>query len=80
MTLTTEQVQAILDRLEAGGTMKEEAAQLGMSYNVLRTMLEEVAGLNAYLTAMAEQRVKRATLPPSRNFLAEPVEAAKPTP
>jgi hypothetical protein len=60
--------------------MKDEATQLGMGYPALRKMLEEVAGLNAYLTAMAEQRVKRAKLPPSRNFLAEPVEAAKPTP
>ena len=72
MTLTPNEVEAILHRLEAGGTMKDESAQLGMSYAALRTMLEEVAGLNAYLTAMARQRLTRAKLPPSRDFLTEP--------
>ena len=48
MTLTPNEVEAILHRLEAGGTMKDESAQLGMSYAALRTMLEEVAG---YLSA-----------------------------
>ncbi len=74
IVITTEQVQAIIDRLRAGSTtMKAEAGRLGMSYNALRHMLEEVIGLDVYLAAMAQQRVKRAKLPPSRNFLTEPV-------
>ena len=74
IVLSTEQVQAIIDRLRAGSTtMKAEAKQIGMSYNALRHMLEQVIGLDAYLTVMAQQRVKRAKLPPSRNFLTEPV-------
>jgi hypothetical protein len=74
IVITTEQVQAMIDRLRAGSSsMKAEAAQLGMGYAALRHMLEQVIGLDVYLTVMTAQRVKRAKLPPSRNFLTEPV-------
>jgi len=80
MTLTTEQVQAVLDRLRAGSTMKEEAEQLGMTYYALRHALEQVIGIEGYLSLMAAGLLR---LPPSPNFLNEdaapdPVTVGKP--
>jgi len=71
VTITTEQVQGVLDRLRAGGTMKDEAENLGLTYTALRNVLAQVVGMEVYLAAMAAQRSKRAKLPPSRNFLEE---------
>lgn len=74
LVITTEQVQAMLERLRTGATMHDEAAQLGMTYNALRNMLEQLIGLDVYFTVMAEQRIKRCKLPPSKNFLVPETE------
>ena len=72
ITITTEQVQGIIARLLAGTTtVKDEAAQLGLSYQALRNVLEQVVGIEAYLTAVTQARLKRMKLPPSRDFLSE---------
>lgn len=76
IVITTEQVQAIIERLRAGSSsMKAEAAQLGMGYAALRKVLEQVIGMDAYFTVIAEQRAKWAKLPPSPNFLKETTPA-----
>lgn len=70
VTITTEQVRGILERLGSGQTtMKAEATQLGIRYAALRRVLEQVVGFEAYLRMMEAQRLARCVLPPSKNFL-----------
>jgi hypothetical protein len=70
VVITSEQVAGIIERLLAGTTtVKDEAAQLGLSYQALRAMLEQVAGIETYFAAVAQARLKRMKLPPSKNFL-----------
>jgi hypothetical protein len=72
ITITTEQVEGIIARLLAGTTtVKDEAGQLGLSYQALRAMLEQVAGIETYFAAVTQARLKRMKLAPSKNFLKE---------
>jgi len=54
-----------------------------LSYAALRRALEQVIGIEGYLSLMAAGLLRRATLPPSPNFLNEdaapdPVTVGKP--
>jgi hypothetical protein len=71
IVITTEQIQGVLDRIQNGSTVKAEAVLLGMGYQVLRRVLQQVMGIDAYLSLMAAGLVHRAKLPPSRSFLSD---------
>ena len=77
VTITTEQIEAALERLRSGTTtIKAEAEQLGVSYTALRRVLEQVVGLDTYFTLVAACKQRRMKLPPSKDFLTEQVEDA----
>jgi hypothetical protein len=72
IVITTEQVQAIIDRLRSGTTtIKAESEALGLSYTALRRVLEQVVGLDTYFTLVAACKQRRMKLAPSKDFLHE---------